>query len=728
MESLIHRSIPSALILLLVVALTTQAPARLLAGPENGRPSLGRVGGGGGRPGGNLGISRPSTPPNVPRPSTRPSMGNVGQVQRPNRPSAGGFNPSGGNRPNLQRPSQPGGGNLGSNRPNIRPPQNVGPVTRPGNIGGGNNRPNLGSIQRPNPLPGNVNRPGGGDRPNLGGNLGNVQRPTPLPGGNNGRPGLGGNRPGLGGADRPNFGNIERPVTLPGVIDRPGLGGNRPGGGDRPGIGGIRPPGEGGRPGIGGNRPGDGGRPGLGGDRPGIGGIRPPGEGGRPGLGGDRPGIIDRPNRPEIGDRPIIGGNRPNINRPVINRPGNNGNINIGNEINIGGGNIVGNRPSWDRRPWNNPGWGWGHNHGWTGNWHHHCINNHYGWYNGCWSGGYWGSNWYAPFAWGAVGWGLGSMVNGWGYGVNYYNPYYVAPTTTFVPYDYSKPIVVNNYIASTEEASPSSANAIPEPPPSDPGIETFDQGLALFKQGDYKGALKQMDLALSKQPGDPVIHEVRALTLFALGDYQASAAALNSFLSSAPGMDWTTLSGLYGNVDDYEAQLRKLEDYIRANPNDPAANFVLAYHYLVIGAKNDAINALKVVVKNQPKDYTAKRMLDALLPPEPAKIARETTSAEKEDQPKVDLVGKWEAKAPDTVITLTITENFEFTWKAEPKGQPAVEVKGELDTSGDVLSFNSKEQGPMTGAATPISTDRWQFNLSGSPPSDPGLTFDRIK
>ena len=79
--------------------------------------------------------------------------------------------------------------------------------------------------------------------------------------------------------------------------------------------------------------------------------------------------------------------------------------------------------------------------------------------------------------------------------------------------------------------------------------------------------------------------------------------------------MDWTTMSSLYGSVDDYQTQLRKLEQYCRSNPNDPASAFVLAYQYLALGEKNDAINALRVVVKNQPKDSTAKRMLDALSP-----------------------------------------------------------------------------------------------------------------
>ena len=46
---------------------------------------------------------------------------------------------------------------------------------------------------------------------------------------------------------------------------------------------------------------------------------------------------------------------------------------------------------------------------------------------------------------------------------------------------------------------------------------------------------------------------KLRVLTLFALGDYTPAAAALNSFLSSAPGMDWTTMSSLYGSIDDYQ-------------------------------------------------------------------------------------------------------------------------------------------------------------------------------
>jgi hypothetical protein len=139
------------------------------------------------------------------------------------------------------------------------------------------------------------------------------------------------------------------------------------------------------------------------------------------------------------------------------------------------------NRPGWDHGNWNNPGWGWGG--GWAGNWHNHCIRPHYGWYNGCWNG-YWGSNWYAPLAWGAVGWGLGSWTSGWGYGSGYYNPYYSAPVDTVastVPYDYSQPVVVNNYVSSDADGGAATA-ATAEAQQPDPAVKIFDDGLALFK------------------------------------------------------------------------------------------------------------------------------------------------------------------------------------------------------------------------------------------------------
>ena len=94
--------------------------------------------------------------------------------------------------------------------------------------------------------------------------------------------------------------------------------------------------------------------------------------------------------------------------------------------------------------------------------------------------------------------------------------------------------------------------------------------------------------------------------------------------LSVGPGWDWTTLSALYPNVDIYTAQLRALEDYVRANPNDPAAHFLLAYQYLTCGYTDAAATQLKEVVKLNPQDALSAQLLQGLTEKEPATVAAE--------------------------------------------------------------------------------------------------------
>ncbi len=593
------------------------------------------------------------------------------------------------------------------------------------------------------PTPGMGNRPGGGDRPGLG----SVQRPTTLPGQLPG--GLAGNRPGAGG-DRPGMGG-NRPTTLPGDLgNRPGAGGNRPvtlpgdlanrpGGGNRPGAGGGQPIGGGnrpGRPGIGGDRPVT--LPGDLANRPGTGGNRPWGDGDRPWNGGNRPGIGG--NRPGIGD----GNNFWNSGNIGSGNWGNNNNF---NNINVGGG-------------WGLPGYGYGFGGGygggygygagyggWANHWNSGYVNPHYGgWYNGCW-GGNWGSNggWWAPFAVGAATWGLASTLGSWGWGYGgggYVNPYYSAVPAAMVassPYDYSQPVVVNNYVTNdgdlTDASTVQGGTATSESAPS-PSDAAFDAALSSFKQGDYAAALAGCDKAVKLAPNDSVIHEVRALSLFALGRYPEAAATLNAVLAAAPGMDWTTLSGLYGSVDAYTQQLRKLEDFCRANPDSAAGYFVLAYHYLVGGYSDMAADALRVVVAKQPGDVVAKRLLDALAPKEekppaqpPAAQPEPTTApAAAPAGPQTDLVGTWKATAGKDSVDLVITEDSQFTWKATPSGREPVAISGTIETARDAIALVSESAGTMAGKVASKGADAFEFTFAGAPTEAKPIAFQRQK
>jgi tetratricopeptide (TPR) repeat protein len=555
----------------------------------------------------------------------------------------------------------------------------------------------------------------------LGGNGQITTKPAPGFGGNIGN-NQGGNRPNIDG-NRPNIGGENRPATKP----------NRPtiGGGNRPG--GVQT-----LPGVvdNGNRPGGG------------------GSWNRPDWNGNGN------NNWNGGNNNWNGGNNNwgngnwgnNNNRPNWNNG--NTNINVNNVNNNSWHNNNYNRPFWDSG-YNNNNWGNnfgyrpGYNNNWNNGWHDHCIHPHYqGWYNGCWSG-YWGSSWYSPIVWGGIGWGLGSMstaayTNTYAYS----NPYYVAPVVGAtqvagsVPYDYSQPVVVNNYITAESQGSTASSTSSPVTtanPTSSSKIEEsfsdFDQGLASFKDANYQASLGSFNNALSKNGGDPVVHEVRALSLFALGDYSTAAVALNALLASAPGMDWTTMSSLYGNSEDYTAQLRKLEEYCKANPKNPASAFVLAYHYLVIGQKDSAIRALKVVVENQPKDVTAKRMLEALDPkPIEAKAADPKAPATQQAEelakptPEVDLVGKWQSVSGTTTIDLEISEESTFKWKAAESGKPAVELSGDFGTNGSAVLMETSDKGSLGGTVKSLSGEEWILNPPGATDDNAGLKFKRVK
>ena len=148
------------------------------------------------------------------------------------------------------------------------------------------------------------------------------------------------------------------------------------------------------------------------------------------------------------------------------------------------------------------------------------------------------------------------------------------------------------------------------------PAMTLFDAGRSSFMQGNYAEALQQTDDALAKLPNDTTLHEFRGLCLFALGRYDEAAVPLYAVLSVGPGWDWTTLIGLYPNIDVYTTQQRTLEQYSPTIPTSATARFVLAYHYLTQGHIEAAVKELKQVVALNPGDTLSAKLLRQLDPP----------------------------------------------------------------------------------------------------------------
>jgi hypothetical protein len=74
------------------------------------------------------------------------------------------------------------------------------------------------------------------------------------------------------------------------------------------------------------------------------------------------------------------------------------------------------------------------------------------------------------------------------------------------------------------------------------------------------------------------------------------------------------------------------------------------------------------------------------------------------------------------------VDENAEFVWKATPKSGQAVEISGPLVATNDTVVLESKDQGTMVAKVISVNADEFQFVISGGPPDDKGLTFQRQK
>lgn len=350
----------------------------------------------------------------------------------------------------------------------------------------------------------------------------------------------------------------------------------------------------------------------------------------------------------------------------------------------------------------------------------------HAGWVHGSWNGHYGGWGWGgygAGVATGLVAWGLGSaLYSGWGY-MPYSNPYVDAPTTEVQQpvYDYSQPI-------STTDSPPDAAV-------TDPALTAFDQAREAFKAGSYDKALPLTDQALKAMPNDSTIHQFRAMVLFALGRYDEAAAALYGVLSVGPGWDWTTLIGLYPDIEVYTAQLGALDQFIRSNPNSAAPRFVLSYLYLTAGQNDAAAGQLKAVTGLQPNDRVSAQLLQSIAKAQPQGAAPGATpqpdvapaQAPVEPAKGGTLAGTWTA-SPDkgSTIALSFAAQGDFTWKVTTQGQ-AHSLAGQSTYGSGVLTLVQAEGGPpMVGRVTWQDADHFVFQALGGGTGDPGLSFSR--
>jgi tetratricopeptide (TPR) repeat protein len=362
----------------------------------------------------------------------------------------------------------------------------------------------------------------------------------------------------------------------------------------------------------------------------------------------------------------------------------------------------------------------------------------HGAWYNGAWAGGWypgagWGymwDNYPVAAALGVTSWGLNRLSYAFGMG-GYSNPYYDEGGGG--GYDYSQPVETYQPAAESQPAATTDATAAATPTApgvSPEGMSLFDQSRAAFATADYKKALDLINQTVKLMPNDAVVHEFRSLVLFALQNYRESAAAAYAVLSAGPGWDWTTLSGLYGNVADYTTQLRALEAFVKANPNSSDGHFLLAYHYLTTGHADAAQAELRKVDKLTPKDRLVTQLLaisakpadDVPNPkPQPPVEADQLVKAEQ-------LVGVWTAPGSGgSKFQMTLDKDSAFSWKYT-SGKKSDEIKGVYAVEQNNLALEVDDGSVLLAEIKLPANNQLKFKVIGGEANDPGLTFTKAR
>jgi tetratricopeptide (TPR) repeat protein len=335
-----------------------------------------------------------------------------------------------------------------------------------------------------------------------------------------------------------------------------------------------------------------------------------------------------------------------------------------------------------------------------------------------------------AGLAWGLGGWASSGYGSGSGDGNGYSSGSGTGTGTGDAYANTSSDATSTDSDSSrTDAAQETKSDGQPDGAAADRGYRAFDRARDAFKAGDYAAALDLTDEALKDVPGDPLVHEFKALVLFARGEDARAAAELHAVLAFTSGMDWTTLSGLYPDVETYTGQLRALEDRCRRAPNAAAPRFVLAYHYLDAGHKDAAVAQLEAVLALEPRDRVARRLL-ASLTGTPAASSEPTRTVPDGDgavgRPlSVDLLGRWRGERDGSTFDLSLDDRGRFLWQAARQGKAT--VSGAYALSGDTLTLKAEDRSPLRASVTELSRDSLRLTTRGDIPGDPGLGFRRV-
>ena len=169
-------------------------------------------------------------------------------------------------------------------------------------------------------------------------------------------------------------------------------------------------------------------------------------------------------------------------------------------------------------------------------------------------------------------------------------------------------------------------------------------------------------------------------------------------------------------------AQLRRLERFVRDNPRDGSARFLLAYHYITLRHSEEAATQLQATLTIYPDDQLSADLLQLLS----EEYAREHAYDLPAGRPPTlaELQGEWRAKRADGKIDLEFAGDA-FSWDYDLVENDS-EFRGRFALNQNVLVLATSTGSQMAGTVTLIDRDHLNFRLLSAQPDDPGVLFAR--
>lgn len=147
-----------------------------------------------------------------------------------------------------------------------------------------------------------------------------------------------------------------------------------------------------------------------------------------------------------------------------------------------------------------------------------------------------------------------------------------------------------------------------------------FDRGLAAFRSGQYRTAVKYFKLSSELNQGDPAAMIYSAHALFAIGRYREGTAFLRKAFALEPRIAMLTydMRDDYPDKAEFDRQVRALYNAITASPYDMDRLVMLGYVYNYSDRVDLAFKVLTRARAIDPRDNLVKLLYESTNPPDP--------------------------------------------------------------------------------------------------------------